>query len=174
VYHGSPTGLNASPLWTAESNQVYAHFGISVASAGDVNGDGYSDVVVGATNYDNGQTGEGRAYVYHGSPTGLSTSSSWTAESNQTSAYFGISVASAGDVNGDGYSDIIVGAYGYDNGETDEGSALSITAMIGDGFNLTPTHIWLMTANTFILGIADCPASFLMPFQANPLWPWQG
>ncbi len=48
-----------------------AQFGNSVSTAGDVNGDGYSDVIVGAPYYDNGQTDEGRAYVYHGSSTGL-------------------------------------------------------------------------------------------------------
>ena len=45
-------------------------FGCSVATAGDVNGDGYADVIVGATGYDNGQTDEGRAFVYLGSAVG--------------------------------------------------------------------------------------------------------
>ncbi len=105
----------------AESDQAGAEFGNSVGTAGDVNGDGYSDVIVGADAYNNGQTGEGRAYVYHGSATGLATSATWTAESDQVNAYFGYSVGTAGDVNGDGYSDVIVGAYGYDNDQTDEG-----------------------------------------------------
>ena len=96
--------------WTAESNQASAYFGHSVSTAGDVNGDGYSDVIVGAINYDNGQTDEGRAFVYYGSASGLSASANWTAESDQASAYFGYSVSTAGDVNGDGYSDVIVGA----------------------------------------------------------------
>ena len=46
-------------------------FSWSVATAGDVNGDGFSDVVVGACLYDNGQTNEGRAFVYLGSASGL-------------------------------------------------------------------------------------------------------
>ena len=49
-------------------------FGVSVGTAGDVNGDGYGDVIVGAPRYDNGETNEGRAFVYHGSATGLSAS----------------------------------------------------------------------------------------------------
>jgi hypothetical protein len=59
--------LLTSPSWTAESNQANALFGYSVGTAGDVNGDGYSDVIVGAYMYDNGELSEGRAYVYHGS-----------------------------------------------------------------------------------------------------------
>ncbi len=123
VYHGSASGLSASANWTTESDQAGACFGYSVSTAGDVNGDGYSDVIVGAPQYDNGQTNEGRTYVYYGSSSGLSTSANWTAESNQVSAYFGNCVSTAGDVNGDGYSDVIVGAPQYDNGQTNEGRA---------------------------------------------------
>jgi len=140
VYHGSAAGLSTGPAWTAESNQSNAYFGYPVASAGDVNGDGYSDVIIGARQYDNGETDEGRAYLYHGSATGLSTSSAWTAESNQSNAYFGSSVASAGDVNGDGYSDVIVGAYSYDNGETDEGRAYVYYGNGGSGLSLIPAQ----------------------------------
>jgi hypothetical protein len=122
VYHGSAAGLSKSPVWTA-SHQLYANFGVSVGTAGDVNGDGYDDVIIGARAYDGGQADEGRAYVYHGSPTGLSTSPDWTAEGNQSNALFGQRVGTAGDVNGDGYSDVIVGAFLYDSGQRDEGKA---------------------------------------------------
>ena len=67
VYPVTVDPLATTPAWTAESNQASAEFGCSVATAGDVNGDGYSDVIVGARLYDNGQTDEGRAFVYHGS-----------------------------------------------------------------------------------------------------------
>ena len=123
VYHGSPGGLATAPAWTAEGNQDFAGFGISVAAAGDVNGDGYDDVIIGAEGYTNGQGAEGRAYVYLGSATGLAASPAWTAESNQSNARFGVSVASAGDVDANGFADVIVGAYQYDNGQTNEGRA---------------------------------------------------
>ena len=124
AYNGSAAGLATTPAWTTESDQAFAFFGNSVSAAGDVNGDGFSEVIVGASSYDNGETDEGRALVYHGSAGTLATTATWTAEGNQVGSQFGISVATAGDVNGDGYSDIIVYVSGYDNGQTDEGRAL--------------------------------------------------
>ncbi len=123
VYHGSASGLSALPAWTYESNQVEAHFGDSVASAADVNGDGYDDVIVGAFWYDSGQVNEGRVYVFHGSAAGLSFTPAWTAESDKAGAEFGHSAASARDVNGDGYSDVIVGAPWFSNDQDYEGRA---------------------------------------------------
>ena len=59
---------------TRRGDQAAANFGLSVAGAGDVNGDGYADVIVGAYGYDNGQTDEGRTLVYLGSALGLGAS----------------------------------------------------------------------------------------------------
>jgi hypothetical protein len=123
VYHGSAAGINVNAATVLESNQAEAQTGYSVASAGDVNGDGYGDVIVGANYYDNAQSNEGGAFVYKGSVNGLIASAASVLESNQVNASLGGSVASAGDVNGDGYSDIVVGAPLYDKGENDEGVA---------------------------------------------------
>ena len=144
VYHGSAAGLRATPAWSAESNQASSGFGYSVATAGDVNRDGFSDVIVGAYLFDNGQSNEGRVFVYHGSATGLATSPSWTAESNQAIADFAISVATAGDVNGDGYSDVIVGAPSYDNGQADEGRAF---VYLGSAGGLGASPAWTAEPN---------------------------
>ena len=122
-YYGAGAGLAPSPAWTAELNQVGAYLGYSVASAGDVNGDGYGDVIAGAPYAFTVQTGEGKAILYHGSSTGLQTTASWTKELDQDNAHFGWSVSSAGDVDNDGYSDVIVGAEAYDDGQADEGAA---------------------------------------------------
>ena len=115
--------LATSVTWMATGDREGAYFGTSVATAGDVNGDGYDDVIVGAPDYSNGQTGEGAAFVYYGSVAGVSTTASWIAELNQPNAVFGTSVATAGDVNGDGYADVIIGAPGYEKGEVNEGAA---------------------------------------------------
>ncbi len=118
--------LATSVTWTATGDREGAYFGTSVAGAGDVNGDGYDDVIVGAPDYtsdpDN-QSSEGAVFVFYGSPSGLSATPDWIVESNQANAVFGTSVATAGDVDNDGYDDVIVGAPGYSNGEINEGAA---------------------------------------------------
>jgi hypothetical protein len=144
VYLGSSTGLDTTAAWTGEPNQAAARYGVSVACAGDVNGDGYSDVIVGAQGHDNVQMNEGRAFVYHGSSTGLATSPSWTGEPNQSGAFFGSCVASAGDVNGDGYSDVIIGAYLFALGQADEGVA---AVYLGSANGLKNTFAWATQSN---------------------------
>ena len=123
LYLGSSAGLAAVADWSAESDQDGAQFGFSVASAGDVNGDGFADVIIGANAFDNGENDEGGAFLYLGSPAGLSTAPDWSVESDQVGSGFGVSVASAGDTNGDGFADVLVGANKYDGGEYDEGAA---------------------------------------------------
>lgn len=113
----------STPNWTAESNQAGALYGWAVATAGDVNGDGYDDAIVGAPLFENGQTSEGYVWVYHGSASGLIPLAAFRPESNLVGAHYGQAVATAGDVNGDGYDDVIVGAPTYGNGQWNEGLA---------------------------------------------------
>ncbi len=115
LFLGAASGLSATPSWTKPGEQLQDEFGGSVASAGDVNEDGYADVVIGAAGYPGGSSefplGNGRAYLFLGGAGGLSATASWTATGERQSANFGISVASAGDVNADGNADVIVGAH---------------------------------------------------------------
>jgi hypothetical protein len=122
VYHGSADGLSSTANWTEESDEAISLFGASVGTGGDVNGDGYADLVVGANQYDGDQISEGRAYAYLGSAVGLVSTPAWTVEGNLNYASLGFSVGAAGDVNGDGYSDLIVGAVGLYHGERGEGA----------------------------------------------------
>jgi hypothetical protein len=80
-------------------------------NSGDVNGDGYADVIA----VDGYISATGRANVFLGSAIGLSATHSFTATGEATNSGFGYSAATAGDVNGDGYADIIIGAPGYNN-----------------------------------------------------------
>jgi MYXO-CTERM domain-containing protein len=123
LFLGSVMGLSTTPSWTAESNQGGAYFGYAVAGAGDINDDGYDDVMVGSYQYDNPQSNEGAVFVYHGSESGLPGAPTLVLEMDQIGSYFGFSVASAGDVNSDGYDDVIVGALNYAINQASEGGA---------------------------------------------------
>ena len=96
--------------------------GRSVASAGDVNGDGLADLVIGAPG-DPGSGPSGTSYVVFGQRSSFSSSFELSAldgtngfqvNGEAPADHSGSSVASAGDVNGDGFADLIVGAYGAD------------------------------------------------------------
>ncbi|MCX6162123.1 MAG: FG-GAP-like repeat-containing protein [Ignavibacteriae bacterium] len=114
VFHGRPYGLNAYSSWSVPGENSGDMFGSSVSTAGDMNGDGYSDVIIGARGY---QNNEGKVYVYNGSSDGLYLNPSWIRSGENDNDNFGASVSTAGDVNGDGYSDVIIGATGfYNNG----------------------------------------------------------
>jgi FG-GAP repeat protein/flagellar hook capping protein FlgD len=113
----------ASRLQVAPTGEALSDkFGNSVSSAGDLNGDGYGDFLVGAPWNDAGGSNAGRAYVYFGGP-GADVLPDLTLTGAAPGDDFGWSVASAGDVNGDGYTDFVVGAYLNDAGGTDAGRA---------------------------------------------------
>ena len=96
------------------------HAGYSVSTAGDVNGDGFDDVLVG----DYSAAGSlGAAYLTFGPITGTVDLSSTDAvfEGEATGSWAGFSVSCAGDVNGDGYDDMLVGDPSEDTGGSNAG-----------------------------------------------------
>ncbi len=109
VFHGSASGVSATATTILTGEEYADNFGVSVSSAGDVNGDGYDDVIVGAYGY--GSASAGRAYVFLGSADGVSGAPGTTLTSATNYSFYGYSVAGAGDVNGDGFDDVLVGAY---------------------------------------------------------------
>src|SRR3989338_7219114 len=120
-------GLVANVVLTDPDNTDSDEFGYSVSGAGDVNGDGYSDTIVGAYGADGGGTNRGRAYIFYGASSMTTPDGSpdvvLTDPDNTNSDQFGYSVSEAGDVNGDGYSDVIVGAYFAEGGGSARGRA---------------------------------------------------
>ena len=119
LFLGSASGLpaTASQSW---GGAVGSYFGSDVNGAGDVNNDGYDDVVIGALGI---SSYTGKTYVYMGGPFGVSATPATTLTGPITYGTFGDAVAGAGDVNGDGYDDILVGACLDEDGGTAAGAA---------------------------------------------------
>lgn len=116
VFYGSRSGLSSFPNWTFTGDQEGARLG-KASILGDVNGDGFLDIGIGAEFYDNGQTDEGKIYIFYGSESGLNLDPDWVVESNLTNGRWGKFVAPVGDINGDGYADIGIGSDYYGAGE---------------------------------------------------------
>ena len=111
IFYGG-ANMNTVPDVIMTGEAASNNFGISVSTAGDVNGDGYSDVIVGAQGY---SSSTGRAYIFFGGAS-MNNAVDVILTGETTNNSFGYSVSLAGDVNGDGYSDVITGAIGYSSG----------------------------------------------------------
>lgn len=119
VYRGSATGVatGASPI--VLRGPAMSRFGHAVNGAGDVNRDGYADLVVGAPSAQ-------RAFVFYGRAAGFDTTPSVTLEPPSEARRYGYSAATAGDVNADGFADVVVGTYGADRAYVYLGSATGL------------------------------------------------
>jgi hypothetical protein len=141
VYHGSASGPSLTADWANADVEVNgSEYGEEVSTAGDVNGDGYDDIIVGSPHEGEEFTG-GKAFVYLGSAAGLSTTPSWVFASDQQFAALGFAVSGGGDVNGDGYSDVIVGAPQYPG--ADGFPAGAAFAFLGSASGLSTTPAWI-------------------------------
>ena len=144
VFHGGAGGTATNANWSVGSDLQGSEFGFAVSGAGDINGDGYDDVIVGAPQYKNEQSHEGRAFIYLGSSSGLKNTPHHLLEINQKEAQFGYAVSGAGDVNDDGYDDVLIGANWFENGQATEGA---VFLFLGSETGLAETAVWQYESN---------------------------
>lgn len=158
---GIPLPLLASQLNSSNFLALYGEangdqFGSSVSAAGDVNGDGFDDVIVGAPKADANATQRGEAYVVYGHGGAFPTSfnvgnvdgnTGFKIFGSGSNDALGTSVAGAGDFNGDGLADVIVGATAGNGDQADSGAAYVV---FGKTSRTSTTYTSIPSAGEFV------------------------
>jgi hypothetical protein len=99
-------------------------FGDAIAGVGDIDRDGYADLAVSHPTLNN----VGRVYVHRGGPTGLRVAAPYTVDGADPASRFGASLGARGDIDGDGFPDLLVGADGFDG---DDGRVYVFRGVMG-------------------------------------------
>jgi len=113
IYFGSPNGPSIYGASLLESNVMGANFGAQGAPLGDVDGDGCDDIFVGALRYQRTEPRAGAAFIFSGSRRRV-IQRSWFRVGPRGGTWLGAAGCGAGDVNGDGFPDFVLGGPSWD------------------------------------------------------------
>lgn len=133
LHYGSAAGPSATPGWTVTGGAPGQRWGSAVSGAGDMNRDGFADIAVGSFHDATNGVRAGRVAIYLGGPGGPSGTPAFELFGDAAGDSLGFALAAAGDVNGDRYDDLAIGAPG------DSGARGSATIVYGGG---TPPFTW--------------------------------
>lgn len=156
VYSGSYLATGAgSPLLQQLVGAAGDNFGYAVADAGDVNNDGYHDLLIGVRQQANHGTGYAR--VYSGKYLALGTAPAilWTVTGSFADGWFGSSVAGTGDLDADGFDDFTVGGYAEDFGFTASGTVYVYSGRLGTVLRQYTGSAYGMRFGVQLAGVGD-------------------
>ena len=134
------SSLNGSNGFKIHGEAAYDYSGLSVSAAGDINGDGFDDILIGAYRADPNGSYSGTAYVVFGQAGGfgaalqlssLNGSNGFKIHGEAAGDTSGRSVSKAGDINGDGFDDILIGAFGADPNGSRSGTTYVVFGRAG-------------------------------------------
>lgn len=146
------SGQTGDTLYVFNGEFPGDRFGGAVSSAGDVNGDGYDDVIIGARWSDpGGMFAAGTAYVF----SGKTGDTLFVFTGKDANDFLGVSVASAGDVDGDGFNDVIVGAYWNSSVAPFAGQAYIFSGQTGDTILVISGQDTTESLGISVAGIGD-------------------
>uniref|UniRef100_A0A8C3XVU7 Integrin subunit alpha 5 n=1 Tax=Chelydra serpentina TaxID=8475 RepID=A0A8C3XVU7_CHESE len=116
IYLQQPYGMEPNASMVLTGHQEFGRFGSTIAPLGDLDQDGYNDVGIGAPF--GGDAQQGVVYVYNGQAGGVNAQPSQVLQGHwppsRSPDFFGFSLRGAKDLDGNGYPDLIVGAFGVD------------------------------------------------------------
>ena len=123
LFLGAPRGSALVRAWTLAGQEYGSYLGLAMTSAGDMNRDGFGDVLVAESRATDRLSNEGMVYLFLGTSSGLSEKPVWRARGGQVLAELGTWFRRTGDVTGDGYDDVLIGAALWDGSAVDCGQA---------------------------------------------------
>ncbi|MFI5371527.1 MAG: DUF6923 family protein, partial [Candidatus Eisenbacteria bacterium] len=140
VYYGSTNGVETLPAFSYAIGTSNSEIGYSVAAAGDLNGDGEPDLIVGAP----GAGPAGEAMVWLGNSSVGITGDPTVISGAVSGEGFGMAVAGAGHVRHGGHTGVIIGAPNYTNGQSGEGA---VFLYLGTSTGIAGVSAWALESN---------------------------